>query len=119
MAELPFDVMLLFSTNLPPEHLADEAFLRRIRYKIRIDNPTADEYRAIFRRECDARRVRCDEAALDRLIEFWYRDGVREMRGCHPRDLLDAVFDLAGASADAPPQLTTDLLDEACAAYFL
>ena len=93
MAELPFDVLLLFSTNLPPEHLADEAFLRRIRYKVKIENPTADEFRRIFRRECEARHVSCDDASLEHLLRVGY-DGGREFRGCHPRDILEAVIDI-------------------------
>src|SRR5581483_11503759 len=118
MAEMRFGVVLVFATNLPPEHLADEAFLRRIRYKVRVENPTADEFRDIFRRECYARGVMCDERIVEDVLRRWYGDG-RELRGCHARDILDGVADLLGAPAGARTSLTAALVDEACAAYFL
>lgn len=117
MLEVPFDVLLLFSTNLPPEDLADEAFLRRIRYKVRIDDPTEDEFRQIFARECVQRGVSFDGATVEHLLRGWYGDG-RPMRGCHPRDLLEAAGDIA-RSAGGLRVLTPELIDEACEAYFL
>jgi predicted ATPase with chaperone activity len=118
MVEVPFDVMLIFSTNLPPEDMADEAFLRRIRYKIHVDNPTPEEYRRIFVRECAARNFTGAEAAVEHVLARWYADG-RALRGCHPRDLLDAAVDCSGHDGRAPLPLTHDIIDEACATYFL
>jgi len=118
MVEVPFDVTLIFSTNLPPHEMADEAFLRRIRYKVRVDDPSPDAFREIFRRESAAHGFTCDGALIDHLLARWYADG-RPLRGCHPRDLLDAVVDLCGYDGAPPSRLTPDLLDEACAAYFL
>lgn len=115
--EIPFDALIMFSTNLPPQDLADEAFLRRIRYKVHIDSPGEEEYREIFRRECIARGLPYDDDVVRHLFDRWYRDG-REMRGCHPRDLIDAVFD-AAAHARREPALTIASIDEACRSYFL
>ena len=117
MIEIPFDAVLVFSTNLPPRELADEAFLRRIRYKVRLENPDEAEYREIFRRECALRGIRFEPELVDSLLSTWYGEG-RERRGCHPRDLLEAVADRARA-AGVQPTLTREALQEACRAYFL
>jgi predicted ATPase with chaperone activity len=116
--ELPFDVLVLFSTNLPPERLADEAFLRRIRYKVEIPNPSSDEYRDIFRRECARVGVPYDEATISYLVSNWYEAHDRELRGCHPRDLIEAVID-ASMYDGRPAELTPGLIDEVCLTYFL
>ncbi|TAK61821.1 MAG: ATP-binding protein [Dehalococcoidia bacterium] len=116
--EVPFDVLILFSTNLPPEQLADEAFLRRIRYKVEIPNPTPDDYRAIFRLECASRDLPYDDAAVTHLLDRWYGRQSREMRGCHPRDIVEAIVD-AAQYEQHDPLLSIEAIDEACATYFL
>jgi len=116
--EVPFDVLVLFSTNLQPDRLADEAFLRRIRYKVEIPNPTEGEYRSIFRRECDKNRMAYDDAAVDHLLHHWYTAHNRQMRGCHPRDLVEAIVDAAKYET-RQAVLSRDTLDEACTTYFL
>ncbi|MEX2246077.1 MAG: ATP-binding protein [Dehalococcoidia bacterium] len=116
--EIPFDVLMLFSTNLPPDHLADEAFLRRIRYKVEIPNPRPEEYREIFRRECATHGVTYKDQPVAHLLREWYDAQGRELRGCHPRDLVDAVVDAARYEGRRP-ELTVAALDEACATYFL
>lgn len=118
MVEIPFDVMTLFSTNLTPSDLADDAFLRRIRYKVELANPSEDDYRRILQHECDRRGVRYDDAAATHLIERWYAEGHRDLRGCHPRDLVEAVSD-ASLFAGHAPALTPRTVDEACETYFL
>ena len=118
LIEVPFDVLVLFSTNLSPERLADEAFLRRIRYKIEIPNPTRDEYITIFRHACDNGGVPFDQAALDHLFQHWYDGHPRELRGCHPRDIIEAVID-ASMFDGRPPALSPELIDEVCTTYFL
>lgn len=117
MVEIPFDVMVLFSTNLIPSDLADEAFLRRIRYKVELPNPTHDDFLNIFRRECKRRDVRFDDLAVAHLIDKWYGPN-RDLRGCHPRDLVEAICDTAIFNGHAPV-LTPRQLDEACSTYFL
>jgi predicted ATPase with chaperone activity len=117
MVETPFDVMVLFSTNLIPSDLADDAFLRRIRYKIEVPNPTAEEFHVIFRRECDSRDVRFDDATVAHIVDTWYGPD-RDLRGCHPRDLVEAICDAALYDGHAPV-LTPRQLDEVCNTYFL
>ena len=91
---VPFDVMLILSTNLPPQALVDEAFLRRIRYKIEIKDPTEEQYRLIFRRVCEDQNLECDEVSLAHLLHYHYFESRRELRACHPRDLVEQMIDL-------------------------
>jgi predicted ATPase with chaperone activity len=86
--QAPFDQLLIFSTNLEPHDLADEAFLRRIPYKIRALNPTEAEFRELFRREATRQQVAYSESAIDDLIENHYIALRRPFRCCHARDLL-------------------------------
>ncbi|MBE0691378.1 MAG: ATP-binding protein, partial [Anaerolineae bacterium] len=86
--ELPFYVMIVFSTNLEPRDLVDEAFLRRIRHKIEIGDPSYDQFREIFKRVCDAKGVRYDEQGLAYLLKEWYMKQERPLRAVHPRDIL-------------------------------
>jgi MoxR-like ATPase len=118
MIEVPFDVLVLFSTNMAPEDLADEAFLRRIRYKVEIPNPTRDEFRTIFQRECAAAGIAFGAGALAHLLEHWYDPYRRELRGCHPRDLVEAIIDYCRYEG-RPPVFSVDVLDEVCTTYFL
>jgi len=114
--EVPFDVLLIFSTNLPPESLADEAFLRRIRYKVEVPGPDEAEYREIFRRECSARGLAYDDDAVTHLLATWYTN--RERRGSHPRDIVEAVIDAAHHDG-CPSVVTVESLEDACRSYFL
>ena len=118
--EVPFDVIPFFSTNLPPEALADEAFLRRIRYKVEIPDPTPEEFRTIFARVCDEHGI--DVPAMRRSTTcstHWYEPYERELRGCHPRDLVEAIVDSARYSESGPAMVTPESLDEVCHTYFL
>jgi SpoVK/Ycf46/Vps4 family AAA+-type ATPase len=116
--EVPFDVMVLFSTNLSPHDIADEAFLRRIRYKIDVPDPSESEFRRIFRIECEARDIAYEDAAVTHLLDAWYTRQERELRGCHPRDVVEAIVDTCSYER-REPSLSRDLLDEVCATYFL
>ena len=118
LIEVPFDVLVLFSTNLLPEQLADEAFLRRIRYKVEILNPTRDEFRIIFQRECAGAGIPYDDRVVDHLLEHWYDPYGRELRGCHPRDLVEALIDYCRYERCAPT-FSGDVLDEVCTTYFV
>ncbi len=116
--EVPFDVLIVFSTNLEPKDLVDEAFLRRIRHKIYIGNPTFSEYREIFKRVCKARKVPYDERVLVYLIKEYYQARNNEPRACHPRDIIDEIIDIA-RYLNVPPRMTKELIDQACASYFV
>ena len=93
--EIPFDVIPIFVSNRKPAELADEAFLRRIRYKIEITSPDRGQFIEILRRECEAHGIAYNDSAAEYLLEHEYGNGRREMRGCHPRDLVDAIADAA------------------------
>jgi len=116
--EVPFSVLIVFSTNLAPRDLVDEAFLRRIRHKIEIRDPSWDEYREIFRRVCIAKGVPYDDRGLAYLIQEHYLKLKRPRRACHPRDIVDQLVDIA-RYLNVPLALSTDLIDRACEAYFV
>jgi predicted ATPase with chaperone activity len=116
--EIPFNVFIIFATNLKPESLADEAFLRRIPYKIRAKNPTAEEYSQIFALNCRRRGLTYDEVMVEYLMRKYYMPRKLQMRACHPRDLIEQVVDQCRYQ-NREPAITRDLLDIACAGYFL
>jgi hypothetical protein len=116
--EMPFDVLIIFSTNLDPKQLVDDAFLRRIRHKIEVPNPSPNEYREIFRLVCKGRNIPYSDDGLRYLLQEHYIKIGRDLRCCHPRDLCDQILDEAKYRSIAP-QMTKELLDRACAAYFV
>ena len=116
--EVPFHVLIVFSTNLDPKDLVDEAFLRRIRYKIEVGNPTYDQFREIFKLMCRLMKVPYDEQGLAYLLNEWYIKQDRDLRMVHPRDILSQLIDIA-TYLDRPPTLTKELIDRACASYFV
>lgn len=116
--EVPFDVLIVFATNLAPKDLVDEAFLRRIRHKIEIKNPTFDEYREIFRRVCQQKGVPYDDRGLAYLLQEYYIKPRRPLRACHPRDLVEQLIDIA-RYLNVPPTLSPELIDRAASAYFV
>jgi predicted ATPase with chaperone activity len=116
--EVPFFVLIVFSTNLDPKDLVDEAFLRRIRYKIEVGNPTYEEFREIFKIMCRILKVPYDEQGLAYLLNEWYIKHDRDLRFVHPRDILSQLIDIA-TYLNRPPTLTKDLLDRACNSYFV
>jgi predicted ATPase with chaperone activity len=116
--EVPFNVLIVFSTNLDPRDLVDEAFLRRIRHKIEITDPTYEQYREIFKRVCDARGIRYDEQALAYLLKEWYINQERNLRAVHPRDLISQLLDIA-TYLNKPPILSKEMIDRSAASYFV
>ena len=116
--ETPFEVMLVFSTNLPPRDLVDEAFLRRIRHKIDITSPSFDEFREIFKRVARAKGVPYDEQAVRYLLKEYYVKQNRKLRANHPRDILDQILDIS-TYLNKRPQLSKEMLDRAAASYFV
>ncbi len=118
MVEVPFDVLLIFSTNLHPSELGDEAFFRRIRHKIEIPDPTQQEFIEILARVCQQREVPLDMQAATYLIDMYYTRTGRGFKGCHPRDILDLVIDICMYHGDQPG-FTRQHLDAACHSYFV
>ncbi|MBA4064745.1 MAG: AAA family ATPase [Isosphaera sp.] len=116
--EVPFDQVLIFSTNLDPHQLADEAFLRRIKFKIEIRDPSEEQYRRIWELVCRARRVEHDERGVDYLVQKWYRPTNRPFRMCQPRDILDQMMSIAKYNMERV-NFSPDLIDAACATYFI
>ena len=116
--EIPFNVFIIFATNLKPESLADEAFLRRIPYKIRAKNPTLDEYTRIFELNCRRRGLAFDPVMVEYLQRKYYQARKLQMRACHPRDLVEHVIDMCRYN-QREPVITRELLDAACGSYFL
>jgi hypothetical protein len=116
--DVPFDALIIFATNLKPEDLVDESFLRRLRYKINIPDPTWEEYREIFKREAAKRNIEYSDQALQYIIKEYYFKPERSPRGVHSRDILDALIDVAHFTK-VPAILSKDLMDRACQSYFL
>jgi hypothetical protein len=116
--QVPFDVLVVFATNLDPLSLADEAFLRRIPYKIPIEDPSVEEFSRIFEMNCQARGLKFHQVMVAYLHRRHYRPGNRPLRACHSRDLLDQVTALCRYRG-MEPAITRELLDAACASYFL
>ena len=115
---VPFECLLIFSTNLDPSELVEEAFLRRIRYKILVGDPTRKQYEEIFMRCCAACGIEYDSQAVEYVYENYYdRYGIPP-RACHPRDIVGQVSDLA-QYLEVEASLATQMLKLACRAYFL
>jgi predicted ATPase with chaperone activity len=115
---IPFDMLVIFSTNMEPRSLVDEAFLRRIPYKIRIDHPSEGEFREIFARVCAAHGIAADPESVDYLLENYYRRFSVPLNACHPRDLVEHVV-VSARYAGRPPGLTREALDEAWRNFFV
>jgi hypothetical protein len=116
--QVPFDVLIVFATNLDPAALADEAFLRRIPYKIPIQDPSIEQFTRIFELNCQRRNLRFHQVMVAYLQRRHYAPVGRPLRACHPRDLLDQVTALCRYQG-REPAITRDLMDAACDAYFV
>jgi predicted ATPase with chaperone activity len=116
--EVPFDVLIVFSTNLPPKDLVDEAFLRRLRHKVEVGDPNYEEYREIFRRVAADKKVEYNDQGLAYLLQEWYIKRNRKLRASHPRDLCDQILDIS-AYLSVPPTMTREMIDRAAQAYFV
>jgi len=115
--EVPFEQILIFSTNLDPSDLADEAFWRRIRYKIQIPDPSEKDFKRIFTAVCEKLSLPFDEKTYQHLLERHYRQASRALRAVHPRDILGHVVDHIFYYG-LERKLTPELIDQACLPYF-
>jgi hypothetical protein len=116
--EVPFDVLVIFSTNLPPRDLVDEAFLRRLRHKIEIVDPTFDIYRDFFKRVAQQKGVVYSDEGLTYLLQEWYIKPERKLRASHPRDICDQIIDIS-RYLQVEPLMSKDLIDRAASSYFV
>lgn len=116
--EVPFDVLVVFSTNLPPKDLVDEAFLRRLRHKIEIGDPSFEGYREIFRRVAQSKGVQYNDQGLAYLLQEWYIKHNRKLRASHPRDICDQILDIS-QYLSTEPVMSRELIDRAAQAYFV
>jgi len=114
--EVPFEQLVVFSTNLAEKDLVDEAFLRRMGYRARVEPPTPSAYVEIFRRAAHARGLRVEQSSLDHLLNNYTLEH-RQMKSCEPRDLLDRVTDIC-LFEGRPPALSTRVIDAAWRNYF-
>jgi predicted ATPase with chaperone activity len=116
--EVPFDPCVVFATNLDPAKLADEAFLRRIQTKIRLDAVTEQQFHAIFQDVCGGCGLQCDADIIDELITLIRSDLKEPLRGCYPRDLVNQVCSRARYQ-QTEPSLDRDALMAAVKSYFI
>lgn len=114
--EVPFEQLVVFSTNLDEKDLADQAFLRRMGYRARVEPPTPAAFVEIFKRAAYTRGIRCDQAVLDHILNK-YRIERRQMKGCEPRDILDRVTDICLFEGQTL-ELTPHVVDVAWRNYF-
>ncbi len=116
--EVPFDVLVVFSTNLPPKDLVDEAFLRRLRHKIEIGDPSFEEYREIFKRVASDKKIPYNDQGLAYLLQEYYVKRNRKLRASHPRDICDQILDIA-SYLSVEPEVSREMIDRAAQAYFV
>jgi predicted ATPase with chaperone activity len=116
--EVPFDELIVFSTNLNPRDLVDDAFLRRIRYKIPINDPSHENFRAIWRIMSEVKGVPYADEIVDYFVEKHMHTHGRPLRGCLPRDILDNILDVC-RYRQIEPTVTAEMLDDAAEAYFV
>jgi energy-coupling factor transporter ATP-binding protein EcfA2 len=115
--EIPFEQLVVFSTNLDPADLVDDAFLRRIRHKIKVGNPTADEFHQVFQIMCQVQGVEYTKEGFVHMVREWYLKPKRDFKNSHPRDILDQLLDIAKYKC-LRPVTTPEMVDRACSAYF-
>lgn len=115
--QVPFDQLIVFSTNLEPRDLVDDAFLRRIPYKIEVQDPCEEDFRKLFQIMCDKLGIPFEEKAITYLIEKHYKPIERPFRNCQPRDLLLQIKYYC-EYLDQKPELTSASVDFAVENYF-
>lgn len=116
--EVPFQQLIVFSTNLDPNDLVDDAFLRRIQMKVLVGSPDEKLFFQIFMVVCKAYKVPFDKQSFIHLLQKWYREADRVMQSVHPRDIVKIVLALCDYEG-IPPKMTPALIDEACFSYFV
>ena len=116
--QIPFKQLIVFSTNLDPEELVDDAFLRRIQIKVEVGSPDERLFYRIFATMCQQLKIPFDKDSFIHLLNKWYYKTGRKFQAVHPRDILKGVVALCDYEG-IPYRLTPELIDEACQAYFV
>jgi predicted ATPase with chaperone activity len=116
--ELPFEVLVVFATNIKPAELVDEAFLRRIQYKVLAESPTREDFLKIWQNYCREANLEYDRTLVETLIDTEIAPRNIALRGCQPRDLIEHALALS-IYLDEPRKLTLELLSAASATYFI
>lgn len=116
--EIPFDMLVVFATNLDPSTVVDEAFLRRIQTKIRLDSVSRDDFHEISRRVCAELQLEYQAAPIDRLLDNITGEMGQELRACYPRDIIQQVCWTARYE-QRKPMLDDTALVMACRSYFV
>jgi len=115
---IPFNQFLVFATNLEPRTLVDDAFLRRIRSKVKVTHVTREQFVEIFKINCRQYEIPYDQDAVEYLLQNYYDNNQHNMDACHPRDLLEQIIDYSRFH-QIDPVLTRENLDRACHIYFV
>ncbi len=114
---VPFEALIIFSTNIDPKSLVDEAFLRRISHKLGVNNPTGQQYREIFIAVCKMHGIGFDQEVFTYFVRKYLLDLDRPLRACHPRDIMKQLVNFATYRGE-PPVMTIDLINRAASSYF-
>lgn len=114
--KIPFDVFVAFATNLNPDDLVDDAFLRRVRYKLEVQRPSPELFRHLFEMTCRSQDIPFEEAGYAHLLSLYQRDN-RPMNACEPRNMVSAVVSLSDYF-ERPPRLDLELIERAYKGYF-
>ncbi len=115
--QVPFDELLIFCTNIDPNEFLDEAFLRRIPYKVKLEDPSEEKFRRIMKFMAPKYNIQYDDTMISYLIDNYFR-GKRPFRNCHPRDILEQIVN-ASAYQRIQPKLSKRLLNVAAINYFV
>jgi len=116
--QVPFRQFLVFSTNLDPQDLVDDAFLRRIQVKVAVTRPDERMFYQIFTGVCEQLNLPFDRDSFVHLLQHWYREPQRKLQAVHPRDILNIVAAMCEYEGQ-PRHLTPELIDDACESYFV
>jgi SpoVK/Ycf46/Vps4 family AAA+-type ATPase len=111
-------VLVVFATNNKPAELVDEAFLRRIQYKVQAESPTREDFLKIWQNYCRDANLEYDRALVETLIDTEIAPRNIALRGCQPRDLIEHALALS-VYLDEPRKLTLELLSAASGTYFI
>jgi hypothetical protein len=116
--EVPTDEIVLFSTNLDPMKIVDDAFLRRLPYKINVRNPSVEEFTEIWKSVCSTLGLEFSEENIHQVLDLYKKDK-KGLRAVHPRDILNIIRDRKRYLENADVSITKDEVEEAYGIYFV